>query len=769
MTRDGSKSGVFRGGRPRRNIVRRDEPSARAALRSAARSVLFAWAIVACGAFIAVCSVMANMTRELPLVSPGQVMNDTRLVRLDFEIEDNRATADARQLAQDATPRVFVAELAVLERLEAELSNLPRTLAGVEDFSLVDGAIRTSFALSPESFGAIRAEGVAGAGASEAWTQRVERFMELLRERPLLETGAWQVAMQEGKHEQIEARVGDEVRMVRRTSVVSLSDVTQMQETIGALARRAGFTGVTVPAVVARLTLSPAPTFRLDADLTAARQAEAAAAVQPRTRTMRRGDVIYARETVLTQAQLDLLLAESESFGRTAPPERVWLRRVSVTCAVGAVTLAIAGYIRLFCHRIARRPARMWGLAGLLAGCLAVACWGTLAEPSLLMLTGVTPTVFAAIILVVAYDQRVALAIGILHGLLVCIALDQPVGMLAVIVTGVGTAVWHLSEIRDRRTIVRMAVRTGLGLGAATILVSLIDRPIIEESIKQAGVEAGLAAFGGLLAGGVTLFMLPTIERVFGITTGMTLFELRDPKQPLLRELQQRAPGTYNHSLTVASIAEAAADSIGASGLLAYVGSLYHDIGKMNKPDYFVENQAGGPSKHDKLAPAMSLLVIVGHVKDGVEMAREFGLPASIRHFIEAHHGTTLVEFFYDRARRQAEDRGKGGDADPKFPDEIEYRYPGPKPQTKEVAILMLADAVESATRSMQEPTPSRIDSLVRSLANKRLLDGQFDECDLTLRELGTITESIIKTVTSVFHGRISYHGTSLRPRAKEA
>jgi putative nucleotidyltransferase with HDIG domain len=297
---------------------------------------------------------------------------------------------------------------------------------------------------------------------------------------------------------------------------------------------------------------------------------------------------------------------------------------------------------------------------------------------------------------------------------------------------------------------------------------------------RPPGRDAVRAGPGGLLIGGVTLFLLPVIEGAFDITTSLTLIELRDPKQPLLRELQQRAPGTYNHSLNVASIAETAADAVGADGLMTYVGALYHDIGKMNKPEYFVENQSGGPSKHDKLSPAMSLLVIVGHVKDGMEIAREYGLPKVLRHFIEAHHGTTLVEYFYNRARKQAKqldeaDGGKparAGEADhedERLPEEVDYRYPGPKPRTKEVAILMLADAVESATRSLPEPTPSRIESLVHSLADKRLMDGQFDECDLTFRELRTIVDSLSKSVTSIYHGRIMYPGNEKQARPRTA
>jgi putative nucleotidyltransferase with HDIG domain len=229
----------------------------------------------------------------------------------------------------------------------------------------------------------------------------------------------------------------------------------------------------------------------------------------------------------------------------------------------------------------------------------------------------------------------------------------------------------------------------------------------------------------------------------------------------LLRELQQRAPGTYNHSLNVAAIGEAATDAVGGDSLLTYVGALYHDIGKMNKPEYFVENQTGGPNRHDKLSPAMSLLVIVGHVKDGLELAREFGLPRPVQHFIESHHGTTLVEYFYHRAMRQATESEPGHEPETAHvPDEFEYRYPGPRPRTVEAAIVMLSDAIESATRTLAEPTPSRIDALVRSMANKRLLDGQFDDCEMTLRDLNLIVESIAKSLTAIYHGRITYQGT---------
>jgi len=307
------------------------------------------------------------------------------------------------------------------------------------------------------------------------------------------------------------------------------------------------------------------------------------------------------------------------------------------------------------------------------------------------------------------------------------------------------------------------------------VIFSLIERPLVAQIPQEILLDSALAAAGTVISGGVALFLLPLLERAFNVTTGLTLMELRDPKQPLLRELQQRAPGTYNHSLNVAAIAEAAAEAIGADSLLTYVGALYHDVGKMNKPEYFVENQIPGINKHDRLSPAMSLLIIVGHVKDGMELAAEFRLPRNIQHFIEAHHGTTLVEFFFARARQLArqewhgrdvpaddqDDTSQSADDTPMpevyVPEEFEYRYPGPKPKTKECAILLICDAVESATRTLTDPTPSRIEALVRSLANKRLMDGQFADCELTLRDLNLIVESISRTLASMFHSRVSY------------
>jgi cyclic-di-AMP phosphodiesterase PgpH len=277
----------------------------------------------------------------------------------------------------------------------------------------------------------------------------------------------------------------------------------------------------------------------------------------------------------------------------------------------------------------------------------------------------------------------------------------------------------------------------------------IADQPLALPLLKDACRNALWALAAGFLASG----LLDSIEKVFGVLTDLSLLELGDVAQPLLQELVRRAPSTYNHSITVASIAEAAAESIGARGLLVRVGAYFHDIGKMLKPDYFIENQGRDEtSRHESLVPAMSTLVIIAHIKDGADLARQHRLPQPIIDLIIQHHGTTLVEFFYNRATEQQHANPNAEEVD-----ESSFRYPGPKPQTKEAAVLMLADAVESASRTLVEPTPARIESLVREIAEHRLRGGQFDESGLTLRELRTIEKSMAMSLTSIYHGRIKY------------
>jgi hypothetical protein len=366
------------------------------------------------------------------------------------------------------------------------------------------------------------------------------------------------------------------------------------------------------------------------------------------------------------------------------------------------------------------------------------------------------PVLVFGMTIAIAYRQELALLLSAAVSLVVVVALGQRLPDYVILMSSVAAAILCLGRVRNRSKLIHVGIYAGLVAFLTTLGVGrLNEQPLAMPLLSDA------ARFGlwGVVAGFLMTGLLTSIESLFGILTDLRLLELGDPSRPLLQELVQRAPGTYNHSINVASIAEAAAERIGGRGLLVRVGAYYHDIGKMLKPHYFVENQGQEANRHEALVPAMSTLIIIAHVKDGADLARQHNLPEPIVDFIQQHHGTTLVEYFYRRACERDKDR------DPDAPDvsENSFRYPGPKPQTKEAAVLMLADAVESACRSLVEPTPSRIENVVDDIAMKRLLDGQFDDCDLTLCELRTIQDSLVKSLIAVYHGRVKYPETQQR------
>jgi putative nucleotidyltransferase with HDIG domain len=261
----------------------------------------------------------------------------------------------------------------------------------------------------------------------------------------------------------------------------------------------------------------------------------------------------------------------------------------------------------------------------------------------------------------------------------------------------------------------------------------------------------GYGLFNGFISTILTIGLLPIFESLFDVTTDITLLELSDLNHPLLKRLSLEAPGTYHHSIIVGNLAEMGAKAIGANTLLARVGAYYHDIGKVDKPEYFVENQMGAKSKHEKLTPSMSALILESHVKEGVEMAEEVNLPQAVIDFIHQHHGTTVMRYFYSKALEQ----GAGQDL------KDEYRYPGPKPHSKEAAIVMLADAVEAASRVLEDPKPSRIKSLIKKIIDSKLEVGELSDSDLTFKELSAIEHAFLPVLISIFHPRVEYPETA--------
>lgn len=435
---------------------------------------------------------------------------------------------------------------------------------------------------------------------------------------------------------------------------------------------------------------------------------------------------------------------------------RIWKsfpEMIAIAAVVCLLSVGTALYTHQFHPRLTSRISRIITIEGLFLLMLVITRLISLDENQIYLATGTA--VACSVILTIAYDQRFALGLSSFFCIMACFAVGRTatVELFLTMMSGTVACVFCLHEVRTRMKIIEVTSLAALMVFAAAAALGVIHGAADKmQVLDNAGLAAGITFIVGIVVQG----FLPLIEKIFGIATSMTLMDYSDANQPLLRKLAMDAPGTFSHSLLIGSIAQSAAEAIDANGLLARVGAYYHDIGKLNKPDYFVENQAGPISRHDQLSPAMSLLVIIGHVKDGVEIAREFNLPTVLRQFIETHHGTTLIEYFYNEARKKADKQNPISDT--------EFRYPGPKPRSKEAAIVMICDAVEGAVRSNPEPSPTRIENIVHTIAMKRLQDGQFDECDLTMRDLNRIEESIAKSLAAHYHGRIAYPTIPVSP-----
>ena len=384
------------------------------------------------------------------------------------------------------------------------------------------------------------------------------------------------------------------------------------------------------------------------------------------------------------------------------------------------------------------------------------------------MATLLAPYAFAPLVLSVLLGRNHGLYAAIFVTLwtrLLFGAFDAPL-LVAGLATGF-TAVYLTLQVRKRSRLIRAGFGVGIALWLMALMFGLIG-PIDlftprANNWQLLALQSALAVGNGIVTATIVGGILPMLEQLFRITTDISWLEASDLNHPLLRRMTIEAPGTYHHSLVVANLAEAAAEGIGANGTLCRVCSYFHDVGKLVKPDYFTENMNFERNPHDDLAPTMSALIIIAHVKEGVDLALKHNLSRRIIDIIQEHHGTSLVYYFYKRALQQQEDARAGGKImkmrEDDIPDvgEENFRYAGPKPQTKESAIISLADMVESASRSLEKPTPQKIEQLVTDLIAQRIRDRQLDECDLTLAELNIIAERFRFTLMTMLHTRIAY------------
>ncbi|MCD5401152.1 HDIG domain-containing protein [candidate division NPL-UPA2 bacterium] len=366
------------------------------------------------------------------------------------------------------------------------------------------------------------------------------------------------------------------------------------------------------------------------------------------------------------------------------------------------------------------------------------------------------PVAIASMLIAILVEPRLAVVVAVVLSIFIGVLTGYRLDYMVVALSGGMVGLFSVAKARRRSDLIRAGLLVSL-VNVAAILGFRLLEPLAQEHIVKALVSG---AGNGLISAVVALGMLPILEPLFKITTNIKLLELLDINQPILERMKNEAPGTYQSSLVVANLAESAAQDIGANALLAKVGSYYHDIGKINKASYFSENRMLARDKHEKLNPTMSSLILISHVKEGVELARKNRLPEVIIDIVRQHHGTTLASFFYQQAVEGDEHRTVSKDT---------FRYPGPKPQTRETAIVMLADSVEAASRTLSDPTPGRIKNLVKKIINNKFTDYQLDESNLALRDLHRISEAFTRMLIGMFHTRVEYPGEEPGERRRES
>ena len=527
---------------------------------------------------------------------------------------------------------------------------------------------------------------------------------------------------------------------------------------------------VEAPAAAVEALARPSlrPNLDYDAPATQARRAAAQHAVEPVKMTVRAGTTLMEEGTTVLPQTVEMIDAYNRRMAQLESPRERRVQRTGDALLLLVALALCAGWLHGSLPGAYASPRRKWLLA--LLGLLAIALASLYRYLSIglnwippWLAPYAVPIALPAFLAVLLLGAPSGLAVGLWGALAAALAFGRSFELLWL---GLGSAVLAALLLRNVRKRAQV-MRAGLAAGALASALALVLAVLARQMPATALAQMGTALAAGLFSAVVALLLLPFLEWSFRHVTGISLLELTDMSHPLLQRLALEDPGTYHHSLMVGAIGQAAANRIGADGLLVLVSAYFHDVGKLAKPEFFSENQRGGENPHDGLAPSMSALVIQSHVKEGLTLAKRYKLPQPVCDALRAHHGTTLTSYFYQVARRSLQDAGLAEDAGL----ESSYRYDGPKPWTREQAVLMLADSVEAASRSLEKPTPHRIAEMVDGLLRDKLLDGQLDLCPLTLAELHEVRAAFTFALANVLHGRNPYprENPSAQPAAGAA
>ncbi|OAT85907.1 HD family phosphohydrolase [Desulfotomaculum copahuensis] len=467
--------------------------------------------------------------------------------------------------------------------------------------------------------------------------------------------------------------------------------------------------------------------------------------VQPQMVTIKRNEIILRPGDVVTRDSL----AKMEALG-LVQPGLSWRMFAGSALLVALLMMVVLLYLHQQNREIYLQAGHLYLLGIIVVVVLAIAkaivAINLPQWPELGALFGfMVPVAAAGMLIAILLDSQVAMLVVSVISFILTLMIDGQVNFGIVALVGGFAGVYSVSKLSQRGDLARAGVFTSAANVVAILIMGLLGNNPFGLVLTSALI---FGLINGILSSVLTIGALPYLESAFGITSAVHLLELSQPSNPLLKRLLTEAPGTYHHSIIVGNLAEAAAEAVGGESLLVRVGAYYHDIGKIKRPYFFIENQMSEENPHDKIAPSLSTLILTSHVKDGVELAKEYKLPKAVVDIVEQHHGSGLCSYFYHKAMEN------GG---PDNINEDEFRYEGPKPQTREAAIVLLADSVEAAVRSLHNPTLGRVEGMVRKIIKDKLMDGQLDECDLTFRDLDTIAAAFMQVLSGIFHSRIEY------------
>jgi putative nucleotidyltransferase with HDIG domain len=684
-------------------------------------------------------------------------------IRETFDVVDQEETERKRKEAQDAAPDVYVYDTGRSARSTGQLADI-----------FTEGRRRLERAfLEQQDPGAAVRDLLEGRAPNAARDLLVARRFDTDLEREMKAVldfvASRSIVTSKAALERLASITLLHVPGTRRQSISDFAGFLDLDE--ARLLLRETLAGrLQLPVPEERLIVDFAATFvdanvTLDPVATHRERQEAAASVRPVVRRVAQGEILARKGERLTPATLSTIEAARASSGGARGIQGL-AGLLFLSCMFAFFLYRYTRYhqraFRKLRHLHALVVLILLSMLALASGMLWLAreIVNNLQPPfdDLDRYTYLIPLGAGAILVALLANGRIATVYSAFTALLFGAAngWDPHLMIWAMLVQCAG--VYAISTYRERAALLRAGLVVG-GVGAVSALALETLKGDLEP-LAGSLYGAALAFVGGAVGVGLLIsFALPMLERLFNVLTDIRLLELSNVNNPLLSEFALKAPGSYNHSLVVGSLAEEAARAIGANALFCRVAAFYHDIGKMNKAEYYVENQRG-TNPHDRLSPSMSALIIASHVKDGIKMAREAGLPEQIVDIIPQHHGTKLMRYFDEKARTSA---------DPSLGPvkKEDFRYPGPRPSTREAAIFMLADSVEAAARTVEEPTPHRLQDMIRKVTDSVVVDRELDQCDLTFADLDRIRDAFLRSLVSMYHHRVDYPGFEFGKRSE--